>query len=469
MSKESEVTRRDFLKTTTGAAALGGISFLAHPQRVFGANDRVRVAVCGVHGRGMDHVEGFSKLPNVEVAAICDVDENVLRERLARIEKMGIPKPATFVDVRKLLEDKTLDAISIATPNHWHSLMGIWACQAGKDVYVEKPCSHNLWEGRQFVRAAQRYNRIVQHGTQIRSAPAVREGIQKIHDGFLGDVYLARGLCFKWRNTIGHTPVSPVPAGVHYDLWSGPAPLDPFTKNHFHYNWHWFWNYGNGDIGNQGVHQVDVARWGLGLGFPNKVSAIGGHFMFEDDQQTPNTLNCAFEYDLPGGKRRMLEFEVRHWITNREAEIGSSAFGKPQGPVPSTGMGAPMGGDRNTIGNILYGSKGYLAIGDEDVDAYMTWMGEKQTPGPRAQKGGDHYANFIDCVVSRKKENLNAPIEEGHISAGLVHLANVSYRLGRTLNFNPDTQQVIDDDEANLLLRDGERGYRAPFVVPEQV
>jgi predicted dehydrogenase len=469
MSKESEVTRRDFLKTTTGAAALGGISFLARPGRVWGANDRVRVAVCGVHGRGMDHVEGFSKLKDVEVAAICDVDENVLRERLARIEKMGVAKPATYVDVRKLLEDKSLDAISIATPNHWHSLMGIWACQAGKDVYVEKPCSHNLWEGHQFVRAAQRYNRIVQHGTQIRSARAVREGIQKIHDGFLGDVYLARGLCFKWRKTIGHTPVAPVPAGVHYDLWSGPAPLDPFTQNHFHYNWHWFWNYGNGDIGNQGVHQVDVARWGLGLEFPNKVSAIGGHFMFEDDQQTPNTLNCAFEYDLPDGKRRMLEFEVRHWITNHEAEIGTSVFGKPQGPVPSTGMGALPAGDRNTIGNIFYGSKGYLATGDEDVDAYMTWMGENQAPGPRAQAGGDHYANFIDCVISRKKEDLHAPIEEGHISAGLVHLANASYRLGRTLNFNPDTQQVIDDDEANLLLRDGGRGYRAPFVVPGQV
>ena len=469
MAKESEVTRRDFLKTTTGAAALSGVGFLARPGMVLGANDRVRVAVCGVHGRGMDHVASFSKLKNVEVAAICDVDENLLRQRLAEIEKKGYGKPQTHNDVRKLLENPSIDAISIATPNHWHSLMAIWACQVGKDVYVEKPCSHNLWEGRQLVRAAEKYNRIVQHGTQIRSAQAVRNAIQKIHEGFLGDVYLARGLCFKWRNTIGHTPVQPVPAGVHYDLWTGPAPPQPFTRNHFHYNWHWFWNYGNGDIGNQGIHQVDVARWGLGLRFPNKVSAIGGHFMFDDDQQTPNTLNCAFEYDLPGGKRRMLEFEVRHWITNREAEIGSSVFGKPQGPVPSTGMRALPGGDRNTIGDIFYGSKGYLAIGDEDVDAYMTWMGEDRKPGPREQAGGDHFANFIDCVVSRKKENLNAPIEEGHISCGLVHLANASYRLGRTLNFNPNTQGVINDDEANLLLRDGDRGYRPPFVVPHEV
>ena len=173
-------------------------------------------------------------------------------------------------------------------------------------MYVEKPCSHNLWEGEQLVRAAAKYNRIVQHGTQSRSNPAVIEAVQKIQkEALIGDVYLSRGLCFKWRGTIGHTPVSPVPAGVDYDLWTGPAPLQPFTKNHFHYNWHWFWDYGNGDLGNQGIHQMDIARWGLGLGFPNKISAIGGHFMFDDDQQTPDTfLNCAFEYDLPGGEAR---------------------------------------------------------------------------------------------------------------------------------------------------------------------
>lgn len=473
MPEDSELTRRDFLKggakTAAGLAALSGTNFLTNPERIFGAGDRVRVAVCGLHGRGMDHVKSFSRLKNVEVAAVCDVDETVLNERLARMQKMGIPKPRAYGDVRKLLEDKSIDAISIATPNHWHSLMGIWACQAGKDVYVEKPLAHNLWEGRQLARAAQRYHRIVQHGTQIRSAPALREAVAKIRDGLLGEVYLVRGLCFKWRNTIGHTPAESAPPGVNYDLWTGPARLGPFTRNHFHYNWHWFWNYGNGDLGNQGVHQVDVARWGLGLKFPNKISAVGGHFMFDDDQQTPNTLNIAFEYDLPDGKRRMLEFEVRHWITNHEAEIGTAAFGKPQGPVPSTGVGPLPSGNRATIGDTFYGSKGYLATGDEDVCGYMTWLGDKQEPGPRAQAAGDHFANFIDCVVTRKKENLNAPVEEGYISCGLVHLANVSYRLGRGLNFNPDTEKVIDDDEANLLLRDGDRGYRVPFVVPEEV
>jgi predicted dehydrogenase len=472
MADHSDFSRREFLKSglesTAGVAAFAGITFLTRPERVFGANDRVRVAVCGVHGRGMDHVKGFHGLKNTEVSAICDADENVLAQRLPEIEKMGGPKPQTFVDIRKLLDDKSIDAISVATPNHWHSLMGIWACQAGKDSYIEKPCCHNLWEGKQLVKAAEKYNRVVQHGSQIRSAPALQEGIRMMREGFLGEIYMARGLCFKWRNTIGRAQEEPIPQGVHYDLWTGPAKLLPFTKNHFHYNWHWNWNYGNGDLGNQGIHQVDVARWGLGVTFPNRVSATGGHYMFDDDQETPNTLNCAFEYDMPGGKSKLLEMEVRHWITNREAGIGSSAFGKPQGPIPTTGMGA-IQGDKNTIGDIFYGSKGYLATGDEDLCAYQTWLGEKQEPGPHKQSAGDHYANFIDCVRSRSREKLNAPIHEGYISTALVHLANASYRLRRSLRFDPQTQMVIGDDEANRLLADGDRGYRAPYQVPQDV
>ncbi|MGO8788737.1 MAG: Gfo/Idh/MocA family protein [Terriglobia bacterium] len=462
MSNDSQLSRRSFLKSgvtsAAGLAAASSVAFITQPERVFGANDRVRVAVCGVHGRGVSHLEGYSKLENVEVAAVCDVDENVLAQRVAEMVKQGIPKPATFVDVRKVLEDKSIDAISIATPNHWHCLMGIWACQAGKDVYVEKPCSHNWWEGRQLVRAGQKYNRMVQHGTQSRSAPSALEAIQKIHDGLIGDVYLARGLCYKWRNTIGHASAESVPAGVHYDLWTGPAPLRPFTQNRFHYKWHWFWDFGNGDLGNQGVHQLDVARWGLGVKFPNKVSALGGHFMFDDDQETPNTLNCAFQFDLPDGKRKMMEFEVRHWITDREAEIGGVEMGGSKG-------------DSNCYGDLFLGSKGYLAVGNEDMrNPYLTWLGREQTPGPsRGPEEGQHFANFIDCVRSRKREDLHAPIEEGHISATLMHLANASYRLGRTLNFDPETEQVIGDEEANHLLRDAGRGYRAPFTVPEEV
>jgi predicted dehydrogenase len=416
----------------------------------------------------MDHVNGFRAVKNTEVAAICDADENVLSQRLAEIEKTGIPKPQTFVDFRKLLDDKSIDAVSIATPNHWHALMGIWACQAGKDSYLEKPCCHNMWEGKQLVRAAAKYDRIVQHGSQIRSAPALQEAVRMMHEGFLGEIYMARGLCFKWRNTIGRAQQEPVPKGVHYDLWTGPAKMLPFTRNHFHYNWHWIWNYGNGDLGNQGIHQVDVARWGLGVKFPNRVSAAGGHFMFDDDQETPNTLNCAFEYDMPDGKRKLLEMEVRHWITNREAGIGSTAFGKPQGPVSTTGMGA-IQGDRNTIGDIFYGSKGCLATGDEDLCAFQTWVGDKQEPGPRRQAAGDHYANFIDCVRSRRKEALNAPIDEGYISTTLVHLANASYRLRRSLRFDPERQIVIGDEEANRLLAGEDRGYRPPYQIPQDV
>lgn len=471
--KPDSVTRRDFLKTGMGItaaslASLGSVSLL--PQRVLGANDRVRVAVIGLHGRGKAHIHAYSQIHNVEIAALCDVYEMVLRERLDDMEKMGLPKPATFVDVRKLLEDKSIDAISIATPNDWHSLMGIWGCQAGKDVYVEKPCCHNLWEGQQLVRAAARYGRMVQHGTQSRSLPSVRDAVSQLGQGVVGGLYLSRGLCYKWRDTIGYAPVEPVPAGLHYDLWTGPAPLHAFTRNRFLYNWHWFWWYGNGDLGNQGVHQIDIARWGLGVGFPNKASAIGGHFMFKDDQETPNTLNCAYEFDKPDGTRQMLEFEVRHWITNHEAGIGErTGYHHPAGEHPRLG---PEAGTNNTIGNIFYGSKGYLAVGSGGDDSFKTWLGKDQEPGPSGNKpGGDvlHFQNFVDCVVSRKKENLHAPIEEGVASCALIHLGNASYRLGRTLNFNPDTQQVVNDPEADALLRDADRGYRAPFVVPEEM
>jgi predicted dehydrogenase len=435
---------------------------------VAGANDRVRVGVCGIRGQGFQHVEEYSRLDNVEVAAVCDVDENIVRGRLADMERLGMPKPKVYNDPRRLMEDKSIDAVSIATPNHWHALLTIWGCQAGKDVYVEKPCSHFWWEGRQMVRAAEKYDRIVQHGTNSRSNPAVLEGIRKVREGLIGDVYLARGLCFNRRDTIGHKPGEPVPAGVDYDLWTGPAPKHEFTRNRFHYTWHWFWAYGNGDIGNQGSHQIDLARWGLGVDFPIKASAMGGHFLFDDDQETPNNLYCTFEFDGVG-KRKMLEFEVRNWITNHEAGIGSPGFGGEVipgflGPPGNEGRLSP--GD-NTVGDIFYGSKGYMAVtNEEDYQSYRTWLGKERAPGPTSAKRGNNWANFIDCVRSRKKEELNAPIQEAHKSCTLIHLANASYRLGRTLHFDPATEQVTGDDEANTLLRGA---YREPFVVPEKV
>src|SRR5579872_4212993 len=442
------MNRRHFLMGT--AAAAGALT----SKSLASANDTVRVACVGIRGQGNAHIQEYSKMQNVEIAALCDVDENVLNKRLEEVVKSGKKKPAAYTDVRKLLEDKSIDAISIATPNHWHSLIGIWACQAGKDVYVEKPCSHNIFEGRQLVAAAQKYKRIVQHGTNSRSGVAVREAVDKMREGLIGDVYYSRGLCYKWRDTIGHTPEEPVPAGVHYDLWLGPAPKHQFTRNRFHYNFHWFWDYGNGDIGNQGIHQMDAARWLLGVKYPTKVSAMGGHFMFDDDQQTPNTIAASFEFD-EGGKKKMLEFEVRHWITNNEGGIGERA----------DAMSGPAAGAPATVGNLVYGSKGYLTT----AHGFKIFLGKEQQPGPAPSSTGrgDNWANFIQAVRSRKYSELNAPLEEGVPSVFLVHLANISYRLGRTLYFDADTLMCKGDDEANRMF--SRTAYRTPFVVPEVV
>ncbi len=471
---------------------MGSAAALTASQSVFGSpSDTVRIAVIGVGGRaphlggrGRNHLDGFGRLDNVQIAAVADPDQTHLDFGLSVVEKN--PKqgkrPAGYIDFRKILDDKSIDAISIATPNHWHALMSIWGCQAGKDAYVEKPCSFTIFESQQIVAAARKYDRIVQQGCQIRSSVAVREAIQKMREGLIGDIYLARGLCFKWRDTIGRTPVSAVPPGVDYSLWTGPAALREFTVNRFHYNWHWFWDYGNGDLGNQGIHQVDIARWGLGVKYPVKVSAIGGHFMFDDDQETPNTLNCAFEFD-ENGRRSMMEFEVRHWLSNPEASIGVPRTGPPgpgdepaaeaagqlpggagRGETAGDGLGGPRAVSSDRIGNLFYGSKGYLAV--DSYQSYKSWLGRTGAPGPSGNRGGDHMLNFIEAVRSRKRESLNADIEEGAISAVLVHLATVSYRVGRTLHFDPTTMTCKGDAEANALLT---RKYREPFVVPEKV
>ena len=470
--------RRTFLKA--GAMAAAGLVSAASAKRVMGANDRIRVAVIGVRGRGWDHVKGYKPIEGVEIAYFCDADENVLRKRLADAEKLGIPKPQTCVDVRKLLEDKNVDAVSIATPNHWHSLMGIWAAQAGKDIYIEKPCSHNWWEGRQLVKAIDKYKVICEHGSQCRSSAAILEAMDHMRSGLLGEVYMSRGLCYKWRDTIGHAPVEPVPAGVHYDLWTGPAPLKPFTRNRFHYNWHWIWDTGNGDLGNQGIHELDLARWGLGVKLPTRITALGGHFLFDDDQQTPNVLTVAYEFKSPSAKTKFMNFEVRGWSTNHEAEIGTREFsGDEGGGVPAAGIKAaeptskrshaglgPVSGKPSTIGNLYYGSKGYLAIAN--YNAYKSFLGPQSEPGPErvAPVKNEHFVNFIECVRSRKAENLHAPILEGYLSTTLVHLANASYRLGRTINFDPENESVINDSEATELLKGT---YRAPYTVPEKV
>jgi predicted dehydrogenase len=289
-----------------------------------------------------------------------------------------------------------------------------------------------------------------------RSNPCAQTAVEFLRSGGLGEVYMAKGLCFKWRETIGHFTDEPIPAGVHYDLWLGPAPARPFNKNRFHYNWHWNWDYGNGDIGNQGVHEIDVARWGLGVTLPTRVTATGGHVMFKDDQETPNMLIAVFEFDNPDGgadKKKILQFEVRGWMTNREGGIGESR----------SDSGGYMTSDANTIGNLFYGAKGYMV---KEVSYWKTYLGQKHEPGPAGKGLGNHYKNFIEAIRANNPALSFGDIAEGHYSAALVHLANISYRLGRSLNFDPKKERFMGDEQANLMLR---RSYRSPYVVPDKV
>ncbi|OJW10919.1 MAG: hypothetical protein BGO49_25775 [Planctomycetales bacterium 71-10] len=439
-----ERNRRHFLHDTAALAAaiaatpaarvMAAAEDAPEPARP-SANETIRVGVVGVKGRGMSHVEGFSEQPNVKVTAICDIDENVIgpaKDHLAKVAPKSPPK--FYQDIRKLLEDKDVDVISIATPNHWHALATIWACQAGKDVYVEKPVSHNVSEGRRMVEAARHYNRVVQTGTQCRSHKAVQDAVAFLRSGKLGEVYMAKGLCYKPRGSIGHKPDGEVPKGVDFNIWLGPAPERPFNPNRFHYNWHWFWDTGNGDLGNQGIHQMDLARWGIDKKeFPKTVMSSGGRFGYKDDGETPNTLSTFFEFgDVE------LQFEVRGLITNPEQEV--------------------------KIGNIFYGTEGILTI-----DGYTTWrtyFGPKLEQGANGKGGGDHFANFIKAVRARDSKLLNADIEEGHLSSAYCHLGNIAYRLGRKLHINPASESFLNDPEADAMLT---RQYREPFVVPPKI
>jgi predicted dehydrogenase len=453
--------RRKFLAlAVSGTAAATNSALLGTSRSGWrGANDRVRVGVVGIRGMGQSHIAEFSRLPNVEVAALCDVDENLFAGVIKqRFSDQGRRAPKTFTDMRALFEDKEIDAVTVVTPNHWHALAGIWAMQAGKHVTVEKPVCHNFFEGQKLVEAARKYKVIVQHGMEQRSNPCGKSAVECLRSGTLGEIYMAKGLCYKWRDTIGHFEDEPVPAGVHYDLWLGPAPQRPFNRNRFHYNWHWNWDYGNGDIGNQGVHEMDVARWGLGVTLPTKISAVGAHVMFRDDQQTPNVLMALFEFDAPVGSgdgRKVLQFEVRHWMSPREGGIGEG-----KGPGASDGY---MISDENTVGNIFYGSKGYMV---KDVAGWKTFLGKKREPGPSGGGEANHYEDFIKAIRAGDQSLANGDIIEGHHSAALVHLANISYRLGRTLKFDPKQECIVGDEEASRMLR---RDYRKPFQVPNLV
>ncbi len=436
--------RREFFadtaKLAAAMAAIPGMNAVAAPEgddgdtKPAGPNDTVRMAVCGVNSRGKEHISGWSHLKDVRITTICDVDLRAAGRGAKMVEQKSKTAPKIVQDIRRLLDDKSIDAISIATPNHWHALATIWACQAGKDVYVEKPVSHNVSEGRRMVESARKHERIVQTGTQCRSHKGIQDAIAFLRSGKLGQIYMAKGLCYKPRGSIGQKPDSKAPSEVDYNIWLGPAPERPFNENRFHYNWHWNWDYGNGDLGNQGIHQMDLARWGLGKNeFPKAVVASGGRFGYSDQGQTPNTLHVGFEFD-----DCELQFEVRGLLTNDEAQV--------------------------KIGDIFYGTEGVLAI-----TSYTNWqsfLGPKLEKGPGGSGGGDHFANFIKAVRARDSKILAADIEEGHLSSAYCHLGNIAYRLGRKLRIHPSTESFEGDSEADAMLT---REYRAPFVVPAKV
>lgn len=445
----SSITRRTFIeKASVGAGAAAALLIGTSKTSWAGANDRVRVAVMGINGRGKSHIAGFSALDNVEVVTLCDVDSRLFNAAVREFfSRRGKPEPKTEQDVRRVLEDKGVDVLSIATPNHWHSLATIWACQAGKDVYVEKPMSHNIFEGRKVVEAAEKYQRIVQHGTQLRSNPGFQEGINELKNGLIGDVYMARCVCYKWRPSIGKGQPGKPPEGLDWELWQGPAQEAPFIVNekgegvYVHYYWHWVWAYGNGDIGNQGVHQLDAGRWGLGVGLPYRVASMGGMFLWDDAKEIFNVSSSSFMFKDADGKDKMMTLEVRPWCTNDEA--GGTSFGV-----------------------IFFGSEGWMTF--PGYGGYKAYKGKANKLVKEANDGDDryHYQNFIDCVRSRDASKLNAPPLEGHYSSALSHYALTGARVNRVLEIDETTEMVKNDDEANKMLT---RVYREPFVVPEVV
>jgi predicted dehydrogenase len=444
------INRRVFLSKT--AAATAGLA-AALPARAHGQspNETINVAIIGLRGdnkghptwtgrgRGQDHYEHLSKIPNVRISHVVDIDERHFKDSLAFVKGKYGGNPSTETDFRRVLDNRDVNAITIAAPDHWHALMTIWACQAGKDVYVEKPISHNIVEGRRMIEAARRYNRVVEAGTQRRSGALLAKAVQFLRDGGLGTVYTGKTVVYRQRDPIGVVADSPTPPGVHYDLWLGPAPARSFNENHFHYHWHFFWEYGTTDLGNTGVHSLDAVRWLLGKQeHPRTAHCIGGlrEAGAPTDQTVPNTQYATYQY----ADGTELHCDLRNWY----------------------------GGPAEAAGLFIFGSKGWMRIGDDKAQVYF---GKKNEAGPtltvdeKGDSGQSHFQNFIDCVRSRKTENLRASVEDGHFSTTLCHLGNISYRLGRSVKFDGATERFVGDEEADRLLG---RTYRAPYSLPER-
>jgi predicted dehydrogenase len=449
------MSRREFLHDSAAvAAAFGTAGFAgtaaakkAAPAKRGDANDRLHVGVIGVHGRGQEHVHGFAGKHNCVVTTICDADEAVIGNAMRHAEKQQ-GRPARFVqDLRRVMEDPSIDIVTIAMPNHWHALAAIWALQAGKHVYVEKPVSHNVSEGRRIVEAARKANRICQTGTQSRSSAGMRAAMDYLHAGKLGKVKLARGLCYKLRGSIGKVKgPQPVPKTVNYDLWSGPAPNKPLMRKNLHYDWHWIWDYGNGDLGNQGIHEMDKARWGLGKNeLPKSVVSVGGRFGYVDDGETANTQICVYDY----GDCELI-FEVRGL---------ESVY-----PYPGVDNGRKMG-RHNYVGNIWYGTEGVLVCPSYSGGVALNHRGEAIA---RFEGGGDHFGNFVKAVRCGKAEELTADILEGHLSSALCHLGNISYRLGKDQPFHRANSALDRDREAGEILGRIEEHLKMNHVPPEK-
>jgi len=478
-STRKQISRRQFLSRSSKSAAgvIAASSFVPYAvaltprSRVIGANERINVAVVGIHNRGGRHVDAYTKIPNVRIKTICDIDENLFDEESKRVDKLQGSVPSTEYDYRRVLDDKNIDAVSIATTDHWHALGTIWACQAGKHVYVEKPVSHNIFECGKMIEAARKYNRIVAVGLQQRSNSRTRQAMKFLHDGGIGKIYMARVICLKPRESIERYPDGPssesheghplfgypvagkVPPfdssylkNVHYDMWLGGAPKRPFNRNRFHYNWHWNWDYGSGDIGNTSPHSFDVAVWGMQKKeHPVEISSKGGYFAFDSDQQTPNIQTTAFKY----ADGTILESEVRGLYTNSEQDT--------------------------QIGNFFYGTKGWMVVSG----GWKTFFGRENEPGPSSATaervdptdlagavGSNHFDNFIQVLRSGNQDDLACNIETGCLSTVLPHLANISYRLGRDVTYNGTKERFVGDKEADRMLT---RKYRKPYVVPSKV
>lgn len=421
--------RRQFIRTSTAAAAFVAV---APSINVLGANNRINVAVIGPGGMGSGHVSALAAEKDLRVACVCDPDSLRRDKAAARVESLKGGSPKKVGDFRRILEDKDIDAVFIATPDHWHAPATILACDAGKHVYVEKPASHNLREGRLMIEAARRNKRVVQVGTQSRSATHTKEAIKHIQAGAIGEVLVAKAWNSQRRRDIGkHKPSAP-PRELDFDMWVGPAAWQPYQQNLLHATWRWWHNFGTGDMGNDGVHDIDIARWGLGVEtHPTRIVALGGKYFFDDDQQFPDTQTVAFEYAgaSKSGRPKQLIFEQRIW--------------------------SPYNQEGFDNGNAWYGTEGMILFSKR---------GEGKVYGPKnkliAEFTGKidlraHHRNFFDCI--RDGGRPAADIEIGHLSSSLCHLGNIATRTGRTLNFDPKTETIAGDKEASSLLS---RDYR---------